>query len=396
MTVPGYADTRRPTRIFVDAHVFDGEHQGSRTYLQGLYQALSKVTTDVEVTLAARNIAQLEDCFAGCRGIRFETLRSKGSYARLGYEMPRLIAAGEYDYAHFQYIRPLRAAARVIVTMHDALVFSHPALFPAAFVARSAPLFLASAHASDVLTTVSNFSRDEISRWMLVRKARVHVVPNGVSERYFDQRESSRQAERCRGRHGLGRYIVYVSRFERRKNQHGLVRAWVDAGLPQRGIALLLVGSRRQAYPELKAEIDRLPAETARQLKILEGVSDEDLQGLISGSQGFVYPSLAEGFGIPPLEAAAMQVPVICSNRTAMRDYDFLGDDLFDPADHPAMVGLLQRMIASPPEPRLLARRAEVVRQRYTWQSVASRFLQVLREDAASRQQRSPRDRSSS
>lgn len=88
MTVPGYADTRRPTRIFVDAHVFDGEHQGSRTYLQGLYQALSKVTTDVEVTLAARNIAQLEDCFAGCRGIRFETLRSKGSYARLGYEMP--------------------------------------------------------------------------------------------------------------------------------------------------------------------------------------------------------------------------------------------------------------------------------------------------------------------
>jgi glycosyltransferase involved in cell wall biosynthesis len=308
--------------------------------------------------------------------------------------MPRLIAAGEYDYAHFQYIRPLLARARVIVTMHDALVLSHPRLFKPAFVARNVPLFLASAHASDVLMTVSEFSRDEISRRMLVRKARVHIVPNGVSDRYFDRRESARQAELCRGRHGLGRYIVYVSRFERRKNQHGLVRAWVDAGLPERGITLLLVGSNRQAYPELKAEIDRLPAQTAQLLKILEGVSDAELQGLVSGSQGFAYPSLAEGFGIPPLEAVAMQVPVICSNRTAMRDYDFLGDDLFDPADHPAMVDRLQRMIASPPEPRFLVRRAEAVRQRYTWQSVASRFLQVLREDSAFSCRRDRRHRS--
>ena len=64
MTVPGYADTRRPTRIFVDADVFDGEHEGSRTYLAKPLPGLSKVTTDVEVTLAARNIAQLEDRFA--------------------------------------------------------------------------------------------------------------------------------------------------------------------------------------------------------------------------------------------------------------------------------------------------------------------------------------------
>lgn len=350
-----------------------------------MHRALPAVADGLWVTLAAQNVERLEESFAGCDRLRFERLASHGPYARLGLEFPRLISSGGFAYAHFQYVRPLRSTARTVVTMHDALVFSHSALFPKSFVARSIPLFLASAHTADVLTTVSDYSREEIGRRMRVRKERIAVVPNGIDGRFFDHTDSDRQVLRCRSRYELDRYIIYVSRFEPRKNQHGLVRAWSASGLARRGIGLVLVGSTRQLHAEVKREMDKLSVEEAPYLRILESAPDDDLRGLLAGSLGFAYPSLAEGFGIPPLEAAAMGVPVICSNRTAMRDFRFLGDDLFDPRDETGFADRLRRMVDTPPTPHVTACRVEEIRARYSWNAVASRFWDVLQRDMATR-----------
>lgn len=142
-------------------------------------------------------------------------------------------------------------------------------------------------------------------------------------------------------------YVLFLGALRQHKNPAGLLRAY--ARLPQtlrERHPLLLAGRAHREGPGLLRLAARLGVDG--QLRLLDEVPEEELPGLYRGAAAFAFPSLAEGFGLPPLEAMACGTPVVASDRTSLPEV--LGEAalLVDPADPAALGEALERVLTQP------------------------------------------------
>jgi glycosyltransferase involved in cell wall biosynthesis len=307
---------RRKIKILVDGHIFDHSMQGIATYINGLYNALVKFD-EFEITICACDCEVLRTHFPDER-FKFRRLTSHSKYKRLAFEIPNLIKVEKFDYAHFQYIVPLVKHCKFINTIHDLLFLDFPQYFPVSYRIKNKYLFKFSAKRSDIILTVSEYSKQALVEKFNLRNDHIHITPNAVKERVYDSLDVKRHF-------GLDKYLLYVSRFEPRKNQKGLLEAFINLDLFSKGYKLVFVGSKKEKierdyYEELRIISDTRSGEG---VKFYESLSDQELAALYQHASCFVFPSLAEGFGIPPIEAALNNCKVVCSNLTAMHDFQF-------------------------------------------------------------------------
>lgn len=317
------------TRIFVESHVFDHGFEGSATYLAGLYRALLAAhPEDYELIIGGQHPEKAIAALGSPPQAIPATYRSANRITRLAVEVPRILRNTKPDFAHFQYFTPALKTCNWIVTIHDVLFNDFPEYFPPNYRRLRNALFPISARRADILTTVSSYSRERISHWYHIDPARIAVTPNGVEPSHVGTAE--RAKTRAAGQPD-GPYLICVSRFEPRKNQAELVRAFLRMELWRRGLSLVFVGDRTIASPTFEVALASAPEDARRSVHVLSNVSHEVLAGLVAQAEVSVYPSLAEGFGLPPLEALAHGVPSICAKVTAMADFDVLADFFFDP-----------------------------------------------------------------
>ena len=144
-------------KLLIDAHVFDGKYQGTRTYIQGIYSAMI-THKDIEFYFAAQNVSRLKSIFGIAENIHYIRLDATNSIWRLAWEYPRIIKKYKIDYAHFQYICPLIKCCKEIVTIHDLLFLDFPKYFPLSYRIKNRTLFMYSAKRADLLLTVSEYS----------------------------------------------------------------------------------------------------------------------------------------------------------------------------------------------------------------------------------------------
>ena len=111
----------------------------------------------------------------------------------------------------------------------------------------------------------------------------------------------------------------------------------------------------------------------------LEKIPQSDLIHFYNAARLFVYPSKAEGFGIPPLEAAALQTPVLCSSITAMKDFDFFGKGLFDPVDESGFRNKLEERLFGPSSRDDLLNISQAIMRKYNWKTSVERLLQSIK-----------------
>lgn len=272
---------------------------------------------------------------------------------------------------------PVRHPTQV-VTIHDAAPLDNPEWYSRAFARWYGWLVPRLLRGARHIVTDSDFSRRRLCLHGRIDEERITVIYPGITADFLPRAEQ----ERSRVQHRLPskKYILSLSTLEPRKNLTTLLAAWqeVHPMLPA-DLWLVLAGGTGSAAVFRQAGLGPLPPRV-----FLTGpVSNADLPVLYSGAEAFVFPSLYEGFGFPPLEAMACRVPVLASRAGSLPEV--LGDAaayVFD--SRPATWGrALIDLHHDEGRRQALAAQGPPQAARYTWSKCAREILTVLEREAA-------------
>src|SRR5262252_2542746 len=260
--------------------------------------------------------------------------------------------------------------SRQVLTVHDMASLDHPEWFERKFALWYAALLPRLIRKVRTIITVSHFSKEGIVRLTGVEPERVHVIFNGVDRR-FRPADTTTVQKVITDLNLNCPYILFVGSLEPRKNLKILFEAWRLGGFD--GVTLAVVGARGHLFRKL--EFDSIP----EGVRLLGCVTDDVLPALYSGAAGFVYPSIYEGFGLPPLEAMACGCPVAVSDIPPHREVCDGTTMYFDPFSPEDISSKLEWLLQLDGGPRAsLVQRGLRCAARYSWESTASDTWHIL------------------
>jgi len=231
------------------------------------------------------------------------------------------------------YVRPLFCTIPSVVTIHDCIHLLFPQYLPNRMAFRYARYMMGSAiRNSAIVFTVSEASRADILRFHpATDPAKVHVVPNAIdAELLVDPGEAER--ERVRERYQIrGRFVLFAGNVKPHKNLERLIRAFARVRCQEgnEDLRLVLIGDDVSRYASLRRTADE--AGVRQEVRFFGFVPHETLAALYRMATVFAFPSLYEGFGLPPLEAMACGTPVVTSRISSLPEVVGDGALLVDP-----------------------------------------------------------------
>ena len=363
-------------RVGVDFHSVDGIFQGIRSHVLGLYAEAIALAPEIDFVFAladpARLLAERPEFEAA--NARFAVMPHAGGIARLGWQLAAFQRRERLDLLHTQFRLPLVPLGPCACTVHDTLFESHPDYFDPGFRRMARWTGRRAVLQAQLLFSVSEFSRREMGRLYGVDAERIAVTPNGVDVARFFPGEAGSDVVRALGL-VPGGYLCTVGRLEPRKNHLALVRAY--ARLPQPRPPLVIVGQRDFSFSAVFDVVRDLGLEA--DVRFLERVEDDALPALVRHAMLFVYPSFAEGFGMPVVEAMASGVAVVTSDSTSLPEVAGDAALTVDPADVAALANAMQRLIEAPVERAALAQRGIARAARFNWRDSAATLVQAYR-----------------
>lgn len=308
------------------------------------------------------------------------------------------------DVAHVPYFGPpLHSPCPVVVTIHDLIPLILPEYGASALVRAYNVLVAAAARRASAVIADSRHSRDDIVRLLGIPEGRVRVVYLAAESRY---RPVVRVADMqgVRQRYGLPeRFVFYVGGLNRHKNVGTLLQAWAALKGQLSGPVTLAVAGRAQSnnaavFPDLRLQARDLGLTMAEagdrgeapglvtDVRFLNFVSEEDKPLLYAAADLFVFPSLYEGFGLPPLEAMACGTPVVCSAAASLPEIVGEGGLLVDPSDVAALASAIRAVLTDDALRASLRARALAQAARFSWEATAEQTVRVYEEVASARQ----------
>jgi glycosyltransferase involved in cell wall biosynthesis len=276
-----------------------------------------------------------------------------------------------------------------VVTIHDCIHLMFPQYLPSrlAYAYARANLWAAAKRAERIFT-VSETSKADILRYCDVPAERIIVVYNAIDDRFAIPPEPE-AVERVRERYQLnGPFALYVGNIKPHKNLERLIDAF---DLVRRGgferLELLIIGDQISKYPRLRRAVDK--HKLHKHVRFLGFVPDDTLAALYRLATVFVFPSLYEGFGLPPLEAMASGTPVVTSNRSSLPEV--VGDAavLVDPYSAVSMAEGIQQVLGDAELRRSLSARGLARAREFSWETSIRRIHEVYM-DVASMQSSAP------
>jgi glycosyltransferase involved in cell wall biosynthesis len=274
-----------------------------------------------------------------------------------------------------EHLLPLISHARSVFTLHDTAYLHFPQyhlLQNRLYLTLMMPRFIRRA---DAVVCVSEATRRDAVRFYNVPAEKLHVIYEGVEPR-FAPFSHSPILKALQAKYNLpDRFILYVSTIEPRKNLTTLLKAYAVLHQSQPEIGLVIAGGKGWLYESFFAELRALGLE--RQVQLLGYVLDEDLPALLNCADVFAYPSVFEGFGLPPLEAMACGAPVMVSNASSLPEV--VGDAglLLPPTDVQAWVEALRRVLNDSAFHAELRARGLHRAKQFTWEKAARATLKV-------------------
>lgn len=268
---------------------------------------------------------------------------------------------------------PAWGSFRRVVTIHDLIYRLVPDAHPGLRSLGMRLLVPLAAHRSHRIIVVSRNTQADLEHFLRVRCAKIDVVPHGIgsSRRTQPLAEAELRAQLQAAERPI---LLTVSAKLAHKNLGRLIRALALIPSTARPL-LVLPGYATPHEAELRAQTAWLGLE--EDVRFLGWISDEELEGLYAAAAGFVFPSLAEGFGLPVLEAMARGVPVACSGRGSLTEVAGDAALLFDPESEAAIAGAIQRLLSDRDEARRLAAQGRERAAQFSWKATAEGTLRA-------------------
>lgn len=364
-------------RVGIDAYALGGQGGGT-TYLRNILPALARVDPDTEYTLFLTP-RQAGMTFPGTESMRQVVVPPNNLPLRITACLPFAAARGQMDLLHAEHLAPIVSPVPLVVNIHDISWEHHPESFTRLNLLKerlSMPLI---ARNAAWLLAVSEFTKQDIVRRYRIPPDRIAVAPNAVDPIYRPIDDPRTLAE-VRARYGTGdRFILCVGDLQPRKNLTTLIHAYVR--LRQAGTIthkLVLVGRKGWLYDDIFAVARRSGYE--EDLIFTDYVPDNDLVALYNAADLFVYPSLFEGFGLPPLEAMACGTPVVTSNTSSLPEV--VGDAglMVAPTDGEALAATIAEVLTTPSLHQDLRARGLQRARTFSWERSARTVAAVYRQ----------------
>ena len=364
-------------RIAIDAHAVGGHLTGNETYIRNLIRYLAKEDSNNQYTLFYTEpdaAAQLMET-----GANFESKRlwPANPLVRISLGMPLALRKCQADLVHVQYVSTLVGGPPVVVTVHDLSYEHHPEFFTKSEALRlKATVRLTLRRASHVFT-VSEFSKKDIVDFYGIPEERISVTYDAVDPEFKKELPGKFIGEVCSSFAGASKFILTVGNLQPRKNLVRLIRAYTRLRdcRPDIKHKLVIVGKQAWLY---EPTLDCVRKNKWKEDIILTGyISNETLHALYAGADVFVYPSIFEGFGLPPLEAMASGTPVIASNRSALPEVVGKAGILIDPYDIEAMAATMASLILDSNIHKWYSEKGPAQAERFRWEDCAKTTLDI-------------------
>ncbi len=365
-------------RIAIDARKL--RDYGIGTYVRNLLRHLARLdrTTDYVVVCYEADqpvVAQL--------GENFHPLldSSPGYSVREQLTIPldlRRARVGLFHAPH--YVLPPLTPCPSVVTIHDCIHLRFPQYLPNRFAYAYAKSSLwVATHRSSRILTVSDASKRDILRYFHIPEKKIDVIPNAIDERFWAP-PLEEEVEHVRERYQLDApFVLYAGNIRPHKNIERLIEAFYL--LRKRGfdeVKLLVIGDEISKYATLRRAVHSYKLH--KHVRFFGFVEDKTLAILYRLARVFVFPSLYEGFGLPPLEAMASGTPVITSNVSSLPEV--VGDAalLIDPYEPEAISDAMQRVLSDAGLRADLRARGLARARHFSWERSISRVREIYQE----------------
>jgi glycosyltransferase involved in cell wall biosynthesis len=271
--------------------------------------------------------------------------------------------------------------AKIVVSIHDVFAYTCPTtttLLTKLIYRYWLPFMVKRASA---IITPSEFSKGEIVQYLNASEDKVYVVPYGISPIFRQHLPNEVVEQGLKDKYGIQNpYILYVGALTYRKNLVRALEAFAKLAGEFPDLYFVLVGPKTLKKAAITDAVASL--KVADRVILTGPVSNQDLQIFYQGCRLLLFPSLCEGFGLPPVEAMASGAPVVVSNLSSMPE--IVGDAAItvDPYDIDAMAGAVRNILEDPELHYVLKAKGLKQASKYIWktnvQAVNRIYEQIL------------------
>ena len=368
-------------RIGIDArklHDF-----GIGTYIRNLLRHLARLDSQTEFVLLCRpedreSLAVLGENFR-------PVPESSGNYSIAEQiKVPWALRREGVTLFHApHYVLPPLVQCRSVVTIHDAIHLMFPQYLP-----NQAALFYAkwsisqAARRATRVMTVSESSKRDILRFVDTEPSKIDVIYNAYDERFAIE-PAEEEMDRVRERYQLeDQFVLYAGNVKPHKNLERLIDAFHlvrQQGLDH--LKLVLIGDEISKYSSLRRAVHRY--QLHKYVRFLGYMPEETLAVMYRLAGVFVFPSLYEGFGLPPLEAMASGTPVVTSNVSSLPEVAGDAAVLVDPYDPQAIADGIYRALTDEALRKQMILKGIARAGQFSWEQSARRVRAIYGEVGA-------------
>jgi glycosyltransferase involved in cell wall biosynthesis len=324
-----------------------------------------------------------------CTNAQVTPVRPVNALLRIPFGLPWAALRGSFDLLHVTYNAPPLNPCPTVVTIHDISFEHYPQFFsPRDLLILKTLVPLSARRAACVLTGSEYTRRELIDRYGLAPQ-KITVTYYAADEQFHPVLDPA-ALQAVRAKYGIGDapFVLALGNLQPRKNMARLVAAFAavarDDISPGNVISKLVIAGKAQWR---ESEVFQAVRQAGLEKRVVFPgyVEDADLPALYSAATVFVYPSLYEGFGLPPLEAMACGAPVISTNAASLPEVVADAALLIDPSDTVALAQALSDVLTRPALQADLIERGLRRAARFSWERCAAETLAAYVDVAARR-----------